>query len=59
MLPIVTRFNSGVIPDSWKTANVCLIFKTGEKDSPDNYRPVSLTSVVCELLKHIIYSNIV
>jgi len=33
----------GVVPDYWKKANVCAIFKKGSKSEPDNYRSVSLT----------------
>ena len=35
-----------------------LIFKKGDRSSPANYRPISLTSVVCKTLEHIISSNI-
>jgi hypothetical protein len=61
--PIITLlFNqsllSGVIPQDWKIANVCPIFKKGNKSTLENYRPVSLTSVLSKVLEHIIYSNI-
>ena len=32
--------------------------KTGPRYLPSNYRPVSLTSVACKVLEHIIHSNI-
>ena len=34
------------------------IFKKGDRHNPANYRPVSLTSVTCKLLEHIIHSNV-
>ena len=34
------------------------IFKKGSKMSTENYRPVSLTSVVCKVLEHIIHRHI-
>ena len=44
----------GKIPSDWKSAEVRPIFKKGSKSSPDNYRPVSLTSVVCKVFEKII-----
>ena len=41
----------GKIPRQWKTAEVRPIFKKGKKSSPGNYRPVSLTSVICKLFE--------
>lgn len=34
------------------------IHKSGPRDSVMNYRPISLTSVCCKTLEHIIYTNI-
>ena len=39
----------GKLPKKWKIAEVRPIFKKGDKSKPGNYRPVSLTSVVCKL----------
>lgn len=50
--------SSGVLPTDWKIAKVIPIFKTGDKRKPENYRPISLTSVSCKLLEHIIASHI-
>ena len=44
----------GCIPQDWKKAEVRPIFKKGAKTSPDNYRPVSLTSVVCKLFEKLV-----
>jgi hypothetical protein len=41
----------GTIPSLWKEAVVKPIFKKGDKSSPGNYRPVSLTSVVCKIFE--------
>ena len=48
----------GQIPDEWKTANVAPIFKKGDKSKPSNYRPVSLTSICCKVIEHILHSHI-
>ena len=42
-------FDQGKLPQDWKTANVSCIFKKGIKTEPGNYRPVSLTCVLCKL----------
>ena len=51
--------NQGKVPKDWKEANVTPLFKKGDKSDPGNYRPVSLTSITCKILEHIIYSNII
>ena len=50
--------DTGIVPDDWLTANVVGIYKKGDKQEPANYRPVSFTSVTCNVLEHIIYSKI-
>ena len=42
------------MPREWTAADVSPIFKKGEKYDAANYRPVSLTSVTCKVLEHII-----
>ena len=44
----------GRVPDDWKNAHVTAIFKKGKKTTPGNYRPVSLTSILCKLMESII-----
>ena len=51
-------FNSGQIPEDWSLANITAIFKKGNKNEPGNYRPVSLTSVVCKLMETIVREDI-
>jgi len=50
--------DQGVIPDDWRTANIVPVYKKGEKHTAANYRPISLTSIVCKLLEHIIHSSV-
>jgi hypothetical protein len=42
------------VPIKWKEANISPIFKKGSRLVAANYRPVSLTSVMCKLLEGII-----
>lgn len=47
------------LPDEWKHAQVSAIYKKGKKTMPNNYRPVSLTCIVCKLLESIIRDHII
>jgi hypothetical protein len=49
----------GTVPDEWKLADVIPIYKKGDRTSPGNYRPVSLTSVICKILERIMKNSIV
>ena len=53
--PLAYLFNlsieKGEIPEEWKCAEVTAIFKKGAKSSANNYRPVSLTCIVCKVLE--------
>ena len=51
--------DEGKLPAEWKIANVTALFKSGERQLPENYRPISLTSVVGKLLERIIRNEIV
>ena len=48
----------GIVPCQWKLANVVPIFKKGSRSSPENYRPVSLTSVLSKLLEKLISKRV-
>jgi len=50
--------DSGQLPSDWTKANVSPQFKKGNTSDPANYRPISLTCVLCKLLEHIIASSL-
>ena len=52
-------FDTGTVPSDWRTANISPIFKKGSRRDPGNYRPVSLTSVVCKVMESIIRDDMV
>ena len=49
--------DTGTLPQDWRNANISPVFKKGDRHLPENYRPVSLTSVPCKILEHIICSH--
>ena len=46
------------VPEDWKKANIVPIFKKGDRSLPANYRPVSLTSIMCKILEHVVHSSV-
>ena len=48
----------GEIPKECSLANICPLYKKGDRALACIYRPVSLTCVPCKLLEHIVCSNI-
>ena len=50
---------TGKLPSEWKTAHVTPIYKKGGKAKAENYRPVSLTVIICRNLEGLIAQCIV
>ena len=50
--------DQGKLPRGWKIGHVSPIFKKGDRHQAKNYRPVSLTSVVCKIMESIIRDKI-
>ena len=48
----------GRLPVDWKLANVVPVFKSGKNTLADNYRPVSLTSIIVKTLERLIHKHI-
>jgi Reverse transcriptase (RNA-dependent DNA polymerase) len=46
------------VPASWKEANVTPVYKSGDRDDINNYRPISITSLVGKILEKIVVFNI-
>ena len=62
-LPLARVFNlslkEGVVPFEWKEANIIALLKKGSRNKSENYRPVSLMSVICKLLERLIKDHVV
>ena len=63
LAPILTlifqrSLDTGIVPEEWRKAWIVPIYKKGDKHLPGNYRPVSLTSITCKVLEHVIHSSI-
>ena len=61
--PILTviftqSLDTGEVPSDWLRANVIPIFKKGDKHNASNYRPISLTSICCKVMEHILCHSI-
>ena len=50
---------TGELPSQWLQAIITPIFKKGSKASAENYRPVSLTCILCKILEKIIVRQII
>ena len=49
---------SGEVPTDWRLTNIFALHEKGPKDLLENYRPISLTSVLSKILEHIVSSGI-
>ena len=54
-----TSTKTSSIHDEWKDAKISAIYKKGNKKLACNYRPISLTSVVCKCMEKIIRNHII
>ena len=61
--PLLLLFNKSLsessVPQDWKQATITPIFKQGNRNAVENYRPVSLTSQICKIFESIIRDAIV
>ena len=60
--PLSILFNQsireGTIPRAWSKGTVVPLFKKGNRNEKNNYRPVSLTSVVCKLMERVVRHHV-
>ena len=52
-------FRSGIFPTEFKTAKVIPIFKSGQTDDVQNYRPISLLNNLSKIFEKIIFKRLI
>lgn len=52
-------FQSGSLPNDWKIAHIIPVYKKGPKYKKENYRQVSLTSIISKTAEKIVKSRVV
>ena len=61
-IPLGLLFNKSLkessLPNAWREANVKPLFKKGSRLDPANYRPISLTSIVCKVMESFIRDSL-
>jgi hypothetical protein len=51
-------FEMATVPQAWKEANLCPIFKKGDKALVSNYRPISLLPCVAKIQERIVFTKL-
>ena len=52
-------FITGQLPEDWKHADITPLHKKGPKFLRENYRPISLTSIVCKISEKIVFDRMI
>ena len=60
--PITILFNRSIqgeeLPDDWKLQFVSPIYKKGQRSLAENYRPISLTCILCKILESMVRTEV-
>ena len=60
--PLARLFNNslavGELPKEWKQRRISAIFKKGNRKNVGNYRPVSLTSIICKCMEQCVKDHV-
>ena len=54
-----TSLSCSTIPQDWRTHCVIPIYKSGDKTSVSNYRPISLLCILSKVMERLVYDNII
>ena len=50
--------STNIFPSTWKITSVTPIFKSGDHDDPNNYRPISLLSIISKLTERVVHDQV-
>ena len=50
-------FLQGKFPNSWKSVKVIALFKSGDKSSCDNYRPISILPTISKIIERAVHQQ--
>lgn len=53
-----TSIQSHSVPNEWKKAHIVPVFKKGDKQSVQNYRPISLLPAVSKVMERLIFNHL-
>ena len=60
--PLTYLFNQTLdqctFPNEWKTARVTPLYKNGQKNLPENYRPISILTAVSKVMERLLYDQL-
>ena len=55
--PFQQSYDIGQLPNDWLVAMIVPVYKKDQRSNPANYRPISLTSLVCKVMEHCVLSQ--
>ena len=50
--------NTGNVPQAWRNGTVSPLYKGEGRHQPCNYRPITLTSLLCRILERIVKKHV-
>ncbi len=48
-------FNTSNVPSAWKAAKVTPVYKAGDREDTNNYRPISVLTVVSKIVERYVH----
>ena len=49
---------TGIFPSDWKEAKVIPVYKSGTKSNMNNYRPISIISIIAKTMEKLVHEQI-